>query len=117
MASAWGNSWGLSWLNSWGTISTGDTHDGGFYDRWWKKQREKKKPPTIEEIIEVVQENPVEALKAVPKVKKKFIDVDYTKVKQNADIALFIAQELMILLEIKRLEDEEDAIIEMLLLL
>jgi Txe/YoeB family toxin of Txe-Axe toxin-antitoxin module len=92
--------------------SGGDTHDGGSYIpehllKWWKKQHEKKKP-TIEEVIEAVQENPVEALKAVPQAKKQFQGIDYSKVKQNAEMALFIAQELMIVLEMRRIDDEND---------
>jgi hypothetical protein len=92
--------------------SGGDTHDGGSYIpehllKWWKKQHEKKKP-TIEEVIEAVQENPAEALKAVPQAKKQFQGIDYSKVKQNAEMALFIAQELMIVLEMRRIDDEND---------
>jgi hypothetical protein len=85
-----------------------DTHDGfGYWEKYWKKLHEKKKP-TIEEVIEAVQENPVEALKAVPQAKKQFQGIDYSKVKQNAEMALFIAQELMIVLEMRRIDDEND---------
>jgi hypothetical protein len=85
-----------------------DTHDGfGYWEKYWKKLHEKKKP-TIEEVIEAVQENPVEALKAVPQAKKQFQGIDYSKVKQNAEMALFIAQELMIVLEMRRIEEEND---------
>jgi len=85
-----------------------DTHDGfGYWEKYWKKQHEKKKP-TIEEVIEAVQENPVEALKAVPQAKKQFQGIDYSKVKQNAEMALFIAQELMIVLEMRRIDEEND---------
>lgn len=99
-----------------------DTHDTGGYIpehllKWWKKQHEKKKP-TIAEIIEAVQENPVEALKAVPEARKQFQGIDYSKVKQNAEMALFIAQELMIVLEMRRIsEEDEETAIEMLLLM
>jgi hypothetical protein len=102
--------------------SGGDTHDGGSYIpehllKWWKKQHEKKKP-TIEEVIEAVQENLVEALKAVPQARKQFQGIDYSKVKQNAELALFIAQELMIVLEMRRIsEEDEETAIEMLLLM
>jgi hypothetical protein len=88
--------------------SGGDTHDVGaeyWYDLWRKKH---KKKPTLEEVIEAVQENPAEALKAVPQAKKQFQGIDYSKVKQNAEMALFIAQELMIVLEMRRIEDEND---------
>jgi hypothetical protein len=95
-----------------------DTHDGfGYWEKYWRKLHEKKKP-TIEEVIEAVQENPVEALKAVPQARKQFQGIDYSKVKQNADMALFIAQELMIVLEMRRISDEdEETAIEMLLLM
>ncbi len=88
----------------------GDSHDVGaeyWYDLWRKKHK-KAKPPTIAEVIEAVQENPVEALKAVPQAKKQFQGIDYSKVKQNAEMALFIAQELMIVLEMRRIDDEND---------
>lgn len=100
--------------------SGGDSHDVGaeyWYDLW-RKKRKKKEEPTIAEIVEAVQENPVEALKAVPQARKQFQGIDYSKVKQNADMALFIAQELMIVLEMRRISDEdEETAIEMLLLM
>jgi len=113
MASAWGKSWGVSWLNSWGKVSTPDTHDGGegwipeHLYKWWKKQHEKKKP-TLAEVIEAVQENPVEALKAVPEARKQFQGIDYSKVSNNAEMALFIAKQLIITLELRRISDEND---------
>jgi hypothetical protein len=94
-----------------------DTHDGfGYWEKYWKKLHEKKKP-TIEEVIEAVQENPVEALKAVPQARKQFQGIDYSKVKQNAEMALFIAQELMIVLEMRRIDDEADEEASIMLLL
>jgi len=87
-----------------------DQHDGfGYWEEYWKKLHKKKKAePTIEEIVEAVQENPIRALQAVPEARAKFKEVDYSAVKQNADLALFIAQELMITLELRRIEDEND---------
>lgn len=87
-----------------------DTHDAfgaGYWYDYWRKLA-KKKPPTLAEVIEAVQDNPVEALKAVPKARKQFQGIDYSKVKQNAEMALFIAQELMIVMEMRRIEDEND---------
>ena len=110
MASAWGKSWGISWLNSWGTAVTPqpDTHDGfGYWEKYWRKLHEKKKP-TLEEVIEAVQENPVEALKAVPEARKQFQGIDYSKVAQNNEMALFIAKQLLITIELRRIEDEND---------
>lgn len=98
-----------------------DTHDGGGYIpehlyRWWKKQHEKKKP-TLAEVIEAVQEHPQEAIKAVPQVKKQFKEVNYSSVANNAKQAEFIARQLLIQLEIRRQEeqDEEEAIYMLLL--
>ena len=87
-----------------------DTHDlgYGYWHELWKKKHKKAEKPTLEEVIEAVQENPVEALKAVPQAKKQFQGIDYSKVKQNAEMALFIAQELMIVLEMRRIDDEND---------
>lgn len=120
MASAWGKSWGLSWLNSWGPVGGQDTHDGGaseYYYKWWRKLHEKKKAePTLEEVIEAVQENPVEALKAVPQAKKHFQEIDYSAIRNNAIMQEFIAKQILIKIELKRLEDEENDFIEMLLL-
>lgn len=119
MFSAWGLSFGRSWANTWGSVSGQDTHDGGaseYYYKWWKKQHEKKKP-TLAEVIEVVQEHPQEAIKAVPQVKAKFKEVDYSSIANNLKQAEFIAKQLMIQLEIRRLEDEaEEEEIMMLLL-
>jgi len=89
-----------------------DTHDTGGYIpehllKWWLKQHEKKKP-TLAEVIEAVQENPVEALKAVPEARKQFQGIDYSKVSNNAEMALFIAKQLIITLEIRRINDEND---------
>lgn len=87
-----------------------DTHDNfGYWEKYWANLHKKKKAePTIEEIVEAVQENPIRALQAVPEARAKFKEVDYSAVKQNADLALFIAQELMITLELRRIEDEND---------
>ena len=89
-----------------------DAHDGGGYIpehllKWWLKQHEKKKP-TLAEVIEAVQENPIEALKAVPEARKQFQGIDYSKVSNNAEMALFIAKQLIITLELRRISDEND---------
>lgn len=93
-----------------------DTHDGfGYWEKYWRKFHEKKKP-TLEEVIEAVQENPVEALKAVPQAKKHFQEIDYSAIRNNAIMQEFIAKQILIKIELKRLEDEENDFIEMLLL-
>lgn len=115
MASAWGKSWGKAWGNAWGVITGADTHDGGdYYYRWWKKQHEKKLP-SIKQVIEAVERTPEKALAAVPQAKKQF-NIDYTGLKTNLKAQRFVAEQILILMELKRLEDEEEEAIEMLLL-
>lgn len=115
MNNSWGLSWGRSWANAWGASTQPDTHDGGdYYYKWWKKQHEKK-PPQLEEIIEAVQRTPAQALKAVPEAKTEF-NIDYTGLKTNLEAQRFIAKRISIMLELRRLEDEEEAAIELLLL-
>lgn len=98
-----------------------DQHDGGesipeYWLKYWRKQHEKKKP-TIAEVIEAVRENPQEAIKAVPQVKREFKSVDYDAVANNAKIAEFIARQLLIQFEIQRLADDEEEAAIMLLLM
>jgi hypothetical protein len=93
---------------------SGDFHDGGSYwYKYWLNLHKKKK--TLEEIIEAVKEHPIEALQAVPEVKKHFQDVDYNSaIAKNYEIQIFIAKAL----EIRFLEmEEEENAIEMLLLM
>ena len=112
MTSAWGLSFGRSWANTWGKVGGQDQHDGAGAEHWykyWRKLHEKKKKPTIEEIVEVVLEKPKTALQTVKaQVKERYPDIDYRSVKQNAEMALFVAQQLMIVLEMRRIEDEND---------
>ena len=117
MASAWGGSWKRSWLNSWGKIGGQDKHDGGSY--WYKHWAAlHKKKPTLEQLIEAVQENPVEALKAVPEARKQFQGIDYDQITQSYEMAQFIAKQIIITLELRRIDDEdEESAIEMLLLM
>jgi len=117
--SAWGRSWGRSWGNAWGNITGADTHDGGdYYIKWWRKQHEKK--PTTTQIIQLIQENPEAALKAIPEVKTRFAEIDYAKIKTDAKIQEFLAKKILILIQIQarkqQLEEEEEQAIEMLLL-
>ncbi len=121
MASAWGSSWSLSWLNTWGQVTGGDTHDGGaseyFYKYWRKLHEKKKKEPTLEDVIEAVQENPQKAIAAVPEVRKEFKEVNYSGLANNLVMAEFVAKQLLIQYEIRRIEEmEEEAAIEFLLL-
>ena len=129
----WGNSWGASWgQDSPGSMSgaasftlsavgdlTGvqvgtDTHDG-YWSKQWEKLRKKK--PVIEDVIELVQEQPAIALAEVKEaVKREYPKVDYTQVLNNVQLQRFIAEQLLITLELRRIQDDEDDI-EILLML
>lgn len=117
---AWGVSWGKCWGVSWGPLARKDTHDGAgaeyWYKYWRKLHEKKKKEPTLEEIIEAVQESPAEALRAVPEAKKHFEEINYRAIRNNAVMQEFIARQILIKIELKRIEDEEEQFIEMLLL-
>ena len=130
----WGNSWGASWgQDSPGSISgaasfalsavgdlTGvqvatDTHDG-YWSKQWEKLRKKK--PVIEDVIELVQEQPAIALAEVKEaVKREYPKVDYTQVLNNVQLQRFIAEQLLITLELRRIQDDEDDIETLLLML
>lgn len=116
MASAWAKSWGFSWGNSWGPISpvAEDTHDGYWHKQWAKLH---KKKPKLEEVMELVQERPATALAEVKEaVKREYPKIDYTQVARNVELQLFIAKQILIALELRRIAEDEDDI-EILLLL
>ncbi len=91
-----------------------DTPDGYWYKQWAKLH---KKKPKLEEIIELVKERPATALAEVKEqVKKEYPKIDYTQVARNVELQLFIAKQILIVLELQRIaNDEED--IEILMLL
>lgn len=91
-----------------------DTPDGYWYKQWEKLH---KKKPKLEEVIELVQERPATALAEVKEaVKREYPSIDYTQVARNAELQLFIANQILIALESKRIADEEEDI-EFLLLM
>jgi len=91
-----------------------DTHDG-YWSKQWEKLRKKK--PIIEEVIELVQEEPAIALAEVKEaVKREYPQVDYTQVLNNIQLQRFIAEQLIKALELRRIQDDEDDI-EILLML
>lgn len=91
-----------------------DTPDGYWYKQWAKLH---KKKPKIEEVIELVQERPATALAKVKEaVKREYPQIDYTQVIKNVELQRFIAQQILITLELRRIAEDEDDI-EMLLML
>lgn len=92
-----------------------DTHDGFWRKKYREMWERKPKLPDLEEIIEAVQESPKAAIEAVPEVKQTYPDIDYTQVRANLQLQTFIAQQILVVLELRRLQDEDD--IEAFLLL
>lgn len=92
-----------------------DTHDGFWRKKYREMWERKPKLPDLEEIIEAVQESPKAAIEAVPEVKQSYPDIDYTQVRANLQLQTFIAQQILVVLELRRLQDEDD--IEAFLLL
>ena len=91
-----------------------DTHDGYWHKQWEKLH---KKKPKLEEVIELVQEQPEIALEEVKEaVKREYPQIDYTQIAQNAELQLYVAKQILIALELRRIADDEDDI-EILMLL
>lgn len=91
-----------------------DTHDGYWHKQWEKLH---KKKPKLEEVIELVKEEPEIALEEVKEaVKREYPQIDYSQVARNAELQLVVAKQLLIALELRRIADDEDDI-EILLLL
>ena len=89
-----------------------DTHDGYWYKHWAKLH---KKKPTLAQVKELVKENLSEAL-AVPEVKKALPEVDYASARDSAKVQAFIAAQLLAVL-LKKIEDDEEDDIEIMMLL
>lgn len=91
-----------------------DTHDGYWHKQWEKLH---KKKPKLEEVIELVKEEPEIALEEVKEaVKREYPQIDYSQVARNAELQLVVAKQLLIALELRRIADDEEDI-EILMLL
>jgi hypothetical protein len=91
-----------------------DTHDGYWHKQWEKLH---KKKPKLEEVIELVQEQPEIAPEEVKEaVKREYPQIDYTQIAQNAERQLYVAKQILIALELRRIADDEEDI-EILMLL
>jgi hypothetical protein len=92
-----------------------DTIDG-YWARQWEKIRRKK--PKIQDVIELIKENPEIALAETREVVKlKYPDVSRYDVENNSELRRFIAKQLIILSDIKRIKEDEESDIEILLML
>jgi hypothetical protein len=92
-----------------------DTPDGYWYKQWEKLH---KKKPKLEDVIELVQERPATALAEVKDaVNREYPKIDYRQIAQNVELQTFIAKQILIALELRRIADDEEDDIEALLLL
>lgn len=94
-----------------------DTHDG-FWTKKYREMFEWHKKPTIEEVIEVVQEAPQEAVAYVkPEIVSKYPEIDFDSIYGNLKLQKLVAELLIRKLELKRQQDIEDHNIRVLLLM
>lgn len=94
-----------------------DTHDGFWRKKYREMWERKPKLPEIEEIIEAVQESPKAAIEVVAKeVRQEYPEINYQQVVDNIQLQRFIAEQILIVLRLKRIQDDEDDIEAMLLL-
>lgn len=94
-----------------------DTHDG-FWTKKYREMFEWHKKPTIEEVIEVVQEAPQDAVAYVkPEIVSKYPEIDFDSIYGNLKLQRLVAELLIRKLELKRQQDIEDHNIRVLLLM
>jgi hypothetical protein len=94
-----------------------DTHDG-FWRRKYREMFEwDKKKPTLEEVIELVQEEPQQAIAVVKEeIKESHPEIDLKQTYLGIEVQRVIARLIMRKLELKRAQEIEDHNIRVLLL-
>jgi hypothetical protein len=102
-------------------IYSGEQITGGhYYDFWhkkWAKQWERK-TPTLEEVIEFIEEEPAQAIEAAATVAPKYASIQPETLKINEKLAENIANQILVAIKIQQIriaQEEED--IETLLLI
>lgn len=113
----------LGIINPQGAAPAPDEVVGGHFWEYWQRQYLKMweyKTPTKKEIVEAIKDEPQKAIEAIPEVKREFVrefgEVDYSGLAQNLRMQQFLAQQILIALQSRaRQLDEEDA--EFLLLM
>jgi hypothetical protein len=104
-----------------GNFSVGaiDTHDG---DAWVRFRKKLERIVNIQDAIEVVKNAPKEAIEAIqesdvkPKVKAKVVAIDYQKVNDFIKLQEFIAKQLLIIVELQRIEQENDDLLTFMMM-
>lgn len=99
---------------------------GGHYGAWWaKKYREmwerKEKPPTLEEVVEYVQDEPEQAATVVREVAPSVLpnSVTVEQIQSNVVLQNLIAKQIIIAAQLRQveIEREEDDIETILLMI
>lgn len=87
-----------------------DTHDGFWATEYRKMWEWAKKKPTLAEVVEYVEEKPEEALEVVKAAApEKVVGVNLNKLRNNTRIAELVAKQLMVAIELRRVEIEREA--------
>jgi hypothetical protein len=105
-----------------GSISTGTVIVGGHYGAWWLKKWEQQfaKPeelPTLEEVVEFVEGQPAEAVKALKATAPKMAaGISAKKLTNNAALLESVAKQLLISIKLRQIELIEEDDMEVLFL-
>lgn len=109
-----GESSGTFDLTGTATATTGNITltGGGFWEEEYRKMWKwaNKKKPTIEEVVEYVEDEPKEALEVVRKVAPgKVAGINVAELRNNTQAAEFVAQQLMVAIELRKVQIEREA--------
>lgn len=97
-----------------------DTHDG-FWAREYRKMWERK--PKVSEVVELVKDEPIEALEVVREVVKQKYELPDNRAElsrfilQSVQLQRFIAKQLIVAAQKRAIDDEESDIEEILLMI
>lgn len=85
---------------------------GGFWEEEYRKMWKwaNKKKPTIDEVVEYVEDEPKEALEVVRKVApERVAGINVAELRNNTRAAEFVAQQLMVVIELRKVQIEREA--------
>lgn len=86
-----------------------DTHDGFWATEYRKMLEWAKKKPTLAEVVEYVEEEPQKALEVAREVAPQAVaGIDLTELRNNTQQAEIVAKQIMVAIELRKLEIERD---------
>ena len=114
------------WGGSWGSVTPSPPQIiGGHYVDWWVrkykaqfKRDEHEKLPTLEEVEEFVEEQPAQAIKALQSVAPSVaLGITPALLVANDSLIQSVANQLLIAIELRRIELAEEDDIELIILM